>query len=66
MKNILVRIKKDKLPPLPPKIAAGRYTWKDVDQWMSRLGARPIPDPCYVASGIWYFRKMERAFADVI
>jgi hypothetical protein len=43
MKNTLVRIKKDKLPALPPRIAAGRYTWKDVDQWMSRLGASPIP-----------------------
>jgi len=43
MKNTLVRIKTDKLPPLPPKIAAGRYTWKDVDQWMSGLGASPIP-----------------------
>ena len=43
MKNTLVRIKKDKLPPLPPRIAAGRYTWKDVDQWMLRLGASPIP-----------------------
>jgi hypothetical protein len=42
MKNTLVRIKRDNLPALPPKIAAGRYTWKDVDKWMSRLGAKPI------------------------
>ena len=42
MKNTLVRIERDKLPALPSRIAAGRYTWKDVDKWMSRLGAKPI------------------------
>jgi hypothetical protein len=36
MKNTLVRIERDKLPALPSRIAAGRYTWK------SRLGAKPI------------------------
>ncbi len=38
-----MRIEKEKLPTLPARIAAGRYTWKDVDKWMSRLGAKPIP-----------------------
>ena len=43
MKNTLVRIEKDKLPARPSRSAGGRYTWKDVDNWMSRLGAKPIP-----------------------
>ena len=42
MKNTLVRVKRDKLPALPSSIAVGRYTWKDVDKWMSGLGAKPI------------------------
>jgi hypothetical protein len=42
MKNTLVRIDKAKLPVLPPAIASGKYTGKDVDRWMARLGAKPI------------------------
>ncbi|MGO8676439.1 MAG: hypothetical protein ACLQVX_11290 [Limisphaerales bacterium] len=45
MKNTLIRVDKRKLPPLPPKIASGRYTWKDVDKWMASMGAKPIPAP---------------------
>jgi hypothetical protein len=43
MKNTLIKVEKRSLPALPRRIASGRYTWKDVDAWMSRLGARPIP-----------------------
>jgi hypothetical protein len=43
MRSTLLRIDKRKLPPLPPKIASGHYTWKDVDEWMLSLGAKPIP-----------------------
>lgn len=43
MKNTWLKIDKRKLPPLPAKIASGRYTEKDVDAWMRSLGAEPIP-----------------------
>ena len=43
VRNTSVRIDRSKLPKLPPRIASGRYTWKDVDQWMASLGAKPIP-----------------------
>ena len=42
MRNILVRVKTKQLPVLPKAIAAGRYSWKDVDAWMRSLGARPV------------------------
>ena len=42
MKNILIKIDKKSLPALPTEIASGRYTWKDVDGWMSGLGAKQI------------------------
>ncbi|MBM3836060.1 MAG: hypothetical protein FJ403_22910 [Verrucomicrobia bacterium] len=43
MKNTWLKIDKRKLPPLPAKIASGRYTEKDIDAWMRSLGAEPIP-----------------------
>lgn len=43
MKNTWMKVNKRKLPPLPAKIASGRYTEKDVDAWMRSMGAEPIP-----------------------
>jgi hypothetical protein len=42
MKSTWIKVDKRKLTPLPPKIASGRYTEKDVDAWMRSLGAEPI------------------------
>ena len=38
MRNTLLKVDKCNLPPLPRRIASGRYTWKDVDAWMASLG----------------------------
>lgn len=42
MKATLRRVKQEEIPKLPPKIASGRYTAKDVDAWMHSLGLEPL------------------------
>ena len=42
MKSTLRRVKPEEIPPLPPRIAAGHYTSKDVDAWMRSFGLKPL------------------------
>jgi len=42
MKVTLRRVSPEDIPALPPRIASGRYTPKDVDAWMHSLGLKPL------------------------